>query len=153
MEWKQIEDYPDYFVSNTGLVRNKRGKILAPIQRNGYICYGLYLDKKMKKIDGHRLVALAFLSNLENKPSVDHINRDKQDNRVENLRFATISENTINSKQRGIARGVDLTKWGYRVTVKKNHLGYFKTLEEAKQRYNTYILENHLEEFHSLNEV
>ena len=97
MEWKQIEDYPNYFVSNTGLVRNKKGKILAPIRMEDYLTYNLYLNNKSSKKLAHRLVALAFLSNPENKPCVDHIDRDKHNNKIENLRFATYLENSRNS--------------------------------------------------------
>jgi len=157
MEWKQIEDYPDYFVSNIGLVRNKRGKILSPRQRNGYLSYGLYLDKKMKQFNVHRLVALAFIPNPNNKLEVDHINRDKQDNRVENLRFATRSENNSNRRKKeggsSIFKGVRFNQGHWTATVKRIHLGFYKTEREAGQAYNTYILENHLEEFYSLNEV
>lgn len=45
----------------------------------------------------HRLIAETFLQNPENKPVVDHINRDPSDNRLSNLRWATVSENTENS--------------------------------------------------------
>lgn len=45
----------------------------------------------------HRLIAETFLQNTENKPVVDHINREPSDNRLSNLRWATVSENTENS--------------------------------------------------------
>ena len=48
----------------------------------------------------HRLIAEAFIPNPDNKPLVDHINRDRLDNRVENLRWVTYSENCKNRTKR-----------------------------------------------------
>ena len=77
MEWKQIDEY-DYFVSNTGLVRNKKGVILKPTKNiTGYMIVGLYRNKTMTKMKVHRLVALAFIPNPENKPQIDHIDSNQ----------------------------------------------------------------------------
>ena len=87
-----------YQVSNIGRVRNsKTGRILKQWKdRQGYFNVKLYKDSNKKTYKVHRLVALAFIPNTENKPQVDHINTIRHDNRMENLRWATQSENNNN---------------------------------------------------------
>lgn len=100
--WKDIDGYEGlYKVSNLGRVKSfyksSNGKILKLNKDNyGYIQTTLYKDNLVKTFKVHRLVAIAFIPNLENKPEVDHINTIRDDNRVENLRWTTSKENRNN---------------------------------------------------------
>ena len=145
-EWKVIDGYNNnYSISNKGNVKNnKTDKILKQgIDRNGYNNLDLYVNGKRKKVVIHRLVALTFIPNPENKPCVDHINNIKTDNNVNNLRWATNSENQYNKKLSKIntsgAKGVCYhkrdKKWLASIKLDgiKIHIGYFDTIEEAKQ--------------------
>ena len=104
--WKTIENNPNYEVSNMGNVRSvdrfvncnggvafRKGKMLKKyLSKRGY--YVVNLSAKQYKV--HRLVAEAFIPNPDNKPQIDHINTDKTDNSVENLRWVTNKENMNN---------------------------------------------------------
>lgn len=100
--WKPIKDYDKYFISDLGRVkslkRKKEGKYLKPGNRGrGYLCVKLFKNGKSKDISIHRLVAMHFIPNINNKRCVDHINRIRNDNRLVNLRWATYSENKLNT--------------------------------------------------------
>ena len=96
--WKEIEWFDNYQISNLGRVKNiKFDRYVKPLLDNkGYLTVNLYKNGKMKRLLLHRLISIAFIPNPENKPCIDHINTDRLDNRIENLRWCTQKENHNN---------------------------------------------------------
>lgn len=153
--WIDIQGYEGlYQISNIGRVKSlerlskfnnsvglKKEKILKPFKDSkGY--YRIKLSKNAiestKKI--HRLVAFAFLDNLENKPEVNHINGIKDDNRFDNLEWVTSSENTIHAlnnnlkiSQKGSEHGNSKLNEEKVLEIKK--IGRSKSLKEIAQIY------------------
>lgn len=76
-----------------------KGQILKQhlFKKTGYLYVTLHIDGKHKKCLVHRLVAEAFIPNPNNYPTVDHINRIRTDNRIENLRWLPHKLQTKNS--------------------------------------------------------
>jgi hypothetical protein len=99
--WKDIKNYSGYRVSNLGRVKSFgfRKVIIRKlgVDKNGYLVVCLYKNKGKKMVKVHRLVAQAFISNPENKPEVNHKDGNKQNNCVDNLEWATASENQMHS--------------------------------------------------------
>lgn len=94
--WKDIKGYEGlYQVSNFGNVKSlKCDIILKPnLTRKGYLITSLCKNKIRKAYSIHRLVAKSFIPNIENKPQVNHIDGNKQNNKVTNLEWVTNSEN------------------------------------------------------------
>lgn len=93
--WKDLKDYEGiYKVSNFGNVYSiKNKKILKAELNNGYVNIILTKNKKQKMFKVHRLVAITFIPNKENKPCVNHKDYNRANNYVDNLEWVTHSEN------------------------------------------------------------
>ena len=150
----EIEGYPNYMIYDDGRIWSKcrgKGKFLKPKpDNNGYLLVNLCEDGKTKSMRVHRLLGIAFIPNPENKPFIDHIDNNRQNNNIENLRWATVSENTRNKAAYGAVpfRGVNKNgnRFIARVTIygKKKYLGYYDTAEEASETYLKYCRENNI---------
>lgn len=103
MIWKATTLNGQYEVSSTGLVKNtKTGRILKPWKNQGY--NHINLGNKIRS-SVHRLVALAFLPEIEGKDIVNHKNGIRDDNRVENLEWCDKSYNFYHAVEIGLCDG------------------------------------------------
>lgn len=113
--WKPINGFEDsYLISNYGNVYSIRNsKIMKPKKtRDGYLHIGLSKNGKVKNMAIHRLVGMAFIPNPQNKPTINHLNEIKDDNRVDNLEWATYREQNIFGTR--IERAILHTNWNER---------------------------------------
>jgi len=167
--WKDISGFEGlYQVSSEGrvksldrMVRNtassfrlRRGKVLSPGltggNKDGERYYFVLLSSgKARNFYIHRLVASAFIEPVEGKDTIDHINQNKLDNRVSNLRWATRSEQHLNKRHKLSASGHRHIQYdgrgdgSYTVNITRRPLfirgGTFPTLEEAIQARDTLL--------------
>ena len=169
--WMPIAGYEGHYeVSNLGKVRsvnrrvwsrgfyvNLKGRIKkTTIDPRGYAVVFLDKDGVEKTFRVHRLVALTFVPNPDNKPEVDHINTNKLDNRADNLRWVTSKENSANI----ISRAKQLLAWNdelkkrtvearreaggkgapirvYQYTLTGDFVAEYSTVQEAKRVLGT----------------
>lgn len=159
-EWRKVEEYPTYSVSNLGNVRNdKTGRILKPGGNGwGYLLVGLSKNKKTTTQKVHRLVAVAFCEQPEGCTEVDHIDQHKTNNHYLNLRWVTRGHNQRNKRKRngcssqfpGVCFHKQNNKWeaGLKINGRSVYLGRFDTQEEAHAAWRQAVIDNHLEEFY-----
>ena len=167
--WRDIDGYAGlYQVSNLGRVRSvprktycgpvygyrrNRGRVLHLHTRiNGYTFLTICKNGKPKSFDVHRFVAKAFCHVTPGAYEVDHIDRDKQNNRAYNLRWVHSSDNKYNSCRRDSAasrfNGVKLSHKKWRATVRVGKkivcIGTFKDEISAARAFDSYCKVNKL---------
>jgi hypothetical protein len=165
-EWKEVIDFPGYYISNFGNLKSKRfpNKLLKPnILNNGYYQHKFFKDDKCYTFKTSRLVAKHFLEEFDDKLQVDHIDRNKINNHISNLRMVTRSQNNINrrgygkSKYKGVTFNERKKRWEVIVCngrFWKRRFGSYETEEEAAKVYNEKLKELGLmNEFTILNEI
>ena len=139
---KDIAGYEGlYAIDNNGNVYSykwNKCKMLKPGCNNrGYYMVVLYKDKAAKTFDVHRLMAKTFLPDFREDLQVDHIDKNKMNNNLSNLRMLTHQENTFNTNAKGYYFNKSAKKFLAKICIngKKIHLGYFDTEAEARQAY------------------
>jgi len=135
-EWRAIIGHDGYEVSNLGSVRSPRGVLKLQNGKDGYkiVRLGAVNPRPVA-----RLIAEAFIPNPEGKPEVDHIDRQKTNNVVSNLRWATRKEQLENREFVKVARSGEKHIYAYpntfQVQVRRDYKivfdKSFKTLAEA----------------------
>ena len=144
---KKIQGFENYEVDELGQIwslpkRTRKGtRLIKPLQhpKTGYMYVDLCKDGKVKKFSAHRLVALTYLPNLENKPQVNHINGIKTDNRVENLEWNTNLENKQHAVNSGLTnlKGVNhpKCKLSEKQVLEIREIGFSQTRTSLSKKY------------------
>jgi hypothetical protein len=158
---KIIDGYPEYSIGTDGTIqRCLTRRFLKPqTLANGYQIVRLTNNRLIKTLYVHRLVAHAFIPNPLRKPCIDHIDRIKTNNNVDNLRFCTYSENCYNRNRR--ANSKNKYKYIYpnkngkyvvkmRIDKKLKQFGTFNTEKEAVEKSNSISLNLDIKDFLTL---
>ena len=155
--WKDITGFEGYYqISNYGNVKSldrfdgvnyRQGQSIKPaIKANGYLQVGLRKHNQRKYVSIHRLVAIHFIENPENKKQVNHIDCNKQNNNINNLEWVTSQENQKHAKENGLRENmpkgeehVNFGLYGEQSRSAKKVIRYNRETGETKL-YNAKIL-------------
>ena len=161
-EFRKCARCPQYEIARNGFVRHGESKLPTKqrVTKKGYCIITVWKKtaKRNKHFKLHILVAEAYLDNPEGKREVDHRDGNKLNNCLENLRWATRSQNCSNKPRKTIGgyRGVyHIGENKYRAGISNNNktiwLGVFPTAEEGAKAYNDWVKENKQEEWRQMN--
>ncbi len=154
--------FEHYKVNNRGDLLDCRNAIIQSVKTRlnykGYVTMSLTSPGPYANKEGrlHQLVANAFIPNPDNLPSIDHIDRDKTNNNVSNLRWISHGNNNRNrfrsdsNSYPGVSRDSRNMHWIAQIGLnkKKIHLGSFANAFDAYQCWLTFVTDNNLAQFY-----
>ena len=138
--WKTINEKKTYEISNRGRVRKKilNGyRFLKPFEdKDGYLKVCLCENQKRVYRYIHRLVAINFINNIDNKPTVNHKDGNKQNNVVSNLEWATVKEQNIHALKNKlrIMKNNSCSKKVAQYDMNMNLIKIYPSANEAKRQ-------------------
>jgi len=151
--WKSIKGYENYYeVSNIGNVRSidriivdkngiiyhRKGIYLKPVKnKSGYMQVALSINNKLKSYTIHSLIAIAFIPNIKNSPTVNHIDGNKLNNTIINLEWATKSEQARHSLKLKLR------------SMPNSWNGKFGSLHGASKKVHQYSIDGHFIKEHN----
>ena len=105
--WNTLIYSIKYEINREGQIRNKETNRIISTRpdKDGYFRIVLWIDSKRKNFLVHRLIAEHFIPNSENKPQINHIDGNKQNNSISNLEWVTLSENRRHAFETGLQIG------------------------------------------------
>lgn len=156
--YTKIKGFENYAISNFGNVLNIKTQKFLKLNKcgEGYLGIALCKNGKAKTYKIYRLIAEHFIDNPNNYPCVDHIDRDRTNNSISNLRWTTqqincrnkTKKNNCSSTYRGVYFNKEKQKWQSQIRNNKRIcVGRYDTELEAAIAYNKYITDNQLEGF------
>lgn len=126
---KEIKDYPGYSVDEEGNIYSNKMKKEKQLKswidsKGNYLYVSLCKNNHKENRSVHSLVAETFIPNLNNLPEIDHLDKNKLNNQVKNLRWCTRKENLEHSySTMSPVRNYKITE----LIIEKKHIGYFKS--------------------------
>ena len=140
---------------DSGILTNKKGRLIGSIDKDGYLVTNFKIDNKKHYMFVHRIIWIMNNGIISTDVSIDHINRIKTDNRMCNLRLSDSQSQQYNkglsSKNTTGYKGVSPFKDMYIAQCKVNkrsiRIGVYHTKEEAKKAYDNFAIKNHGEYF------
>lgn len=156
--WSPVVSYEGiYEVSNLGNVKHleykrkntltggysiMKERILKPVKhKNGYVVLDLHKNRFHKIILLHRIVAVTFIPNTKNRPQINHLDGNKENNRVDNLEWCTPRENVLHAVKNGLSKSKLLP---YDIILIRQQLCNNEKQTEIAKRFNVskYVIQD-----------
>ena len=149
MNFVRVNGYPDYVIHPAGTVlkiwKHKTNELKHLKDKKGYMSIALYNNGKRKFFRVHRLLALHFIPNPENKPCIDHLDAVRDNNSLSNLEWVSYLENNRRRDLNNPRIQAEITKGN--IYKRKNSSWFWQYFMKGKKKSKTMKNREDLEKY------